>query len=128
MKKVPYVDKTNGNYNLKFNLNNMLEDYYLPVRGGNSQTQIDTLPGMTFTGIEDIDYVKNKMMAAFKIPKPFLGYDEGVEGKTTLASMDIRFARTIERLQKIVVSELIKIGIIHLYSQGYTDAELVNFE
>ena len=128
MKKVPYVDKTNGNYNLKFNLNNMLEDYYLPVRGGNSQTQIETLPGMTFTGIEDIDYVKNKMMAALKIPKPFLGYDEGVEGKTTLASMDIRFARTIERLQKIVVSELIKIGIIHLYSQGYEGEDLVGFE
>ena len=128
MKKVPYVDKNNGNYNLKFNLNNMLEDYYLPVRGGNSQTQIETLPGMTFTGIEDIDYVKHKMMAALKIPKPFLGYDEGVEGKTTLASMDIRFARTIERLQKIVVSELVKIGIIHLYSQGYEGEDLIGFE
>lgn len=128
MKKIPYVDKQTGNYNLKFNLNNMLEDYYLPVRGGNSQTTIDTLPGMEFTGIDDIEYVKNKMMAALKIPKPFLGYDEGVEGKTTLASMDIRFARTIERIQKIVVSELVKIGIIHLYSQGYEGEDLVGFE
>ena len=128
MKKVPYIDKNTGNYNLKFNLNNMLEDYYLPVRGGNSQTQIDTLPGMQFTGIDDIEYVKNKMMAALKIPKPFLGFDEGVEGKTTLASMDIRFARTIERIQKIVVSELVKIGIIHLYSQGYEGEDLVGFE
>ena len=128
MKKIPYVDKNTGNYNLKFNLNNMLEDYYLPVRGGNSQTQIDTLPGMEFTGIDDIEYLKNKMMAALKIPKPFLGYDEGVEGKTTLASMDIRFARTIERIQKIVVSELVKIGIIHLYSQGYEGEDLVGFE
>jgi hypothetical protein len=128
MKKIPYVDKNTGNYNLKFNLNNMLEDYYLPVRGGNSQTTIDTLPGMTFTGIDDIEYVKNKMMAALKIPKPFLGYDEGVEGKTTLASMDIRFARTIERIQKIVVSELVKIGIIHLYSQGYEGEDLIGFE
>jgi len=128
MKKIPYVDKQTGNYNLKFNLNNMLEDYFLPVRGGNSQTQIDTLPGMTFTGIEDIDYVKHKMMAALKIPKPFLGYDEGVEGKSTLASMDIRFARTIERVQKIVVSELVKIGIIHLYSQGFEGEDLIGFE
>ena len=128
MKKVPYVDKQTGNYNLKFNLNNMLEDYYLPVRGGNSQTQIDTLPGMTFTGIEDIEYVKHKMMAALKIPKPFLGYDEGVEGKTTLASMDIRFARTIERIQKIVVSELSKIAIVHLYAQGFEGEDLIGFE
>ena len=128
MKKVPYVDQRTGNYNLKFNLNNMLEDYFLPVRGGNSSTQIDTLPGMEFTGIDDIEYVKHKMMAALKIPKPFLGYDEGVEGKSTLASMDIRFARTIERIQKIVESELAKIAIVHLYTQGYEDSDLVNFD
>ena len=128
MKKIPHVDQNTGNYNLKFNLNNMLEDYYLPVRGGQSQTSIDTLPGMTFTGIDDINYVKDKMMAALKIPKPFLGYAEAVEGKTTLASMDIRFARTIERIQKIVVSELYKIAIIHLYAQGYDNADLIGFE
>tara|TARA_R110000824_G_scaffold225795_3_gene413499 strand:+ start:874 stop:2709 length:1836 start_codon:yes stop_codon:yes gene_type:complete len=128
MKKIPHIDANTGNYNLKFNINNMLEDYYLPVRGGQSQTSIDTLPGMTFTGIEDIDYVKHKMMAALKIPKPFLGFDEGVEGKTTLASMDIRFARTIERLQKIMISELTKIAIVHLYSQGFEGEDLVGFE
>ena len=128
MKKIPHVDSQTGNYNLKFNLNNMLEDYYLPVRGGQSSTSIDTLPGMTFTGIEDIEYVKNKMMAALKIPKPFLGYSEAVEGKTTLASMDIRFARTIERLQKIVCSELTKIAIIHLYAQGFEGEDLIGFE
>jgi len=128
MKKIPHVDQNTGNYNLKFNLNNMLEDYFLPVRGGQSSTQIDTLPGMTWTGTEDIEYVKNKMMAALKIPKPFLGYDEGVEGKTTLASMDIRFARTIERIQKIIVSELYKIGIVHLASQGYEGEDLINFD
>lgn len=128
MKKIPHVDQNTGNYNLKFNLNNMLEDYYLPVRGGQSQTSIDTLPGMTFTGIDDINYVKDKMMAALKIPKPFLGYAEAVEGKTTLASMDIRFARTIERIQKIIVSELYKIAIIHLYAQGYDNEDLIGFE
>jgi hypothetical protein len=68
------------------------------------------------------------MMAALKIPKPFLGYAEAVEGKTTLASMDIRFARTIERIQKIVCSELVKIAIVHLYSQGFEGEELVGFE
>jgi len=128
MKKIPHVDQNTGNYNLKFNINNMLEDYFLPVRGGQSTTQIDTLPGMTWTGTEDIEYVKNKMMAALKIPKPFLGFDEGVEGKTTLASMDMRFARTIERIQKIIVSELYKIGIVHLASQGYEGEDLINFD
>ena len=127
MKKIPYVDQNTGDYNLKFNIQNMLEDYYLPVRGGQSGTQIDTLGGMEFTGIEDINYLKNRMMAALKVPKAFIGYEEGVEGKATLAQQDIRFARSIERVQKIVLSELTKIAIIHLYAQGYENEDLANF-
>ena len=128
MKKIPYVDDRTGDYNLKFNLMNMLEDYYLPVRGGQSGTEIDTLSGMEFTGIDDIEYLRNRMMAALKVPKAFLGYEEGLSGKATLAAEDIRFARTIERVQRIVLSELTKIAIIHLYSQGYEGADLLNFE
>jgi len=128
MKKIPHVDPQTGNYNMKFNLANMLEDYYLPVRGGQSSTAIDTLPGMTFTGIDDINYIKHKMMAALRIPKAFLGFEEAVEGKTTLASMDIRFARTIERIQKIAISELYKIAIVHLYAQGFEGEDLIGFE
>ena len=128
MKKVPYVDQNTGQYNLKFNMQNMLEDFYLPVRGGQSGTEIDSLSGMEFTGIEDVDYLKNKIFAGLKIPKAFLGYDETTEGKATLAAEDVRFARTIERIQRIITSELTKIAIVHLYSQGYTDEKLVNFE
>ena len=129
MKKVPYIDEATGDYNLKFNMQNMIEDYFMPVRGGDSGTSIESLPGMTSEGqIEDIDYLKNKLFAALKIPKAYLGYDEGIDGKATLAAEDVRFARTIERVQKIFVSELTKIAIVHLYTQGYTDADLVNFE
>tara|TARA_R110000822_G_scaffold76828_5_gene184693 strand:+ start:9243 stop:11015 length:1773 start_codon:yes stop_codon:yes gene_type:complete len=128
MKKVPYVDENTGQYNLKFNMQNMLEDFYLPVRGGQSGTEIDSLSGMEFTGIEDVDYLKNKIFAGLKVPKAFLGYDETTEGKATLAAEDVRFARTIERVQRIIVSELTKIAIVHLYSQGYVDEKLVNFE
>lgn len=127
MKKVPFVDEKTGDYNLKFNLQNMTEDFFLPVRGGDSGTRIENLGAMTYDGTEDIEYVKNKMMAALKIPKAFLGYEEGITGKATLAAEDIRFARTIERLQRIMVSELTKIAIVHLYSQGYTDSKLVDF-
>ena len=128
VKKVPYIDERTGDYNLRFNLNNMVEDFYLPVRGGDSGTQIDTLPGMEFTGIDDLEYIKNKMMAALKIPKAFLGYEEGISGKATLAAEDVRFSRTISRIQRILVSELTKIAIVHLYVQGYQDASLVDFE
>lgn len=127
MKKTPYIDQTTGQYNLKFNMQNMLEDVYLPVRGGQSGTEIDTMSGMEWTGIDDIEYLKHRMFAALKIPKAFLGYEEGVEGKATLAAQDVRFARTIERLQRIFVSELTKIAMVHLYSQGFTDEAMVDF-
>ena len=128
MKKTPYIDEATGQYNLEFNLQNMMEDFYLPVRGGQSGTEIESLSGMEFTGIDDIEYLRNRMFAALKVPKAFLGYDENLGEKATLAAEDVRFARTIERIQKIVISELTKIAIVHLYSQGYNDADLVDFE
>ena len=128
VKKMPYIDERTGDYNLRFNLNNMVEDFYLPVRGSDSGTKIDTLPGMEFTGIDDLEYVRNKMMAALKIPKAFLGYEEGLSGKATLAAEDVRFSRTIGRIQRILISELTKIAIVHLYVQGYQDSSLVDFE
>jgi hypothetical protein len=128
MKKVPFVDRNTGDYNLKYNMQNLTEDFYLPVRGGDSGTSIDNLAGMEYASIEDIDYLKNKMFAALKIPRAYLGYEENVNGKATLAAEDVRFARTIERIQRTVVSELSKIAIVHLYAQGITDSEMTNFE
>ena len=128
MKKTPLVNEQTGDYNLKFNMQNLLEDFYLPVRGGQSGTEIETLAGLQYQAIEDIEYLKSKLFAALKVPKPYLGYDESIEGKATLAALDIRFARTIERVQRIVVSELTKIAIVHLYAQGYENSDLVNFE
>ena len=128
MKKVPFVDKNSGDYNLKYNMQNLTEDFFLPVRGGDSGTSIDNISGLEYSATEDIDYLKNKLFAALKIPKAYLGYDENVNGKATLAAEDVRFARTIERIQRTVVSELSKIAIVHLYSQGIQDVEMTNFE
>ena len=127
MKKVPYIDQNTGDYNLKFNVQNMTEDFFIPVRSNDATTRIDTTKGLDYDGTTDIEYLKAKMMAALKIPKPFLGYEEGVEGKSTLAGMDVRFARTVERVQRIIESELTKIALVHLYSQGFTDEQLVDF-
>jgi hypothetical protein len=128
MKKVPFVDKNSGDYNLKYNMQNLTEDFFLPVRGGDSGTSIENLAGLDYAAIDDIEYLKSKLFAALKIPKAYLGYDENVNGKATLAAEDVRFARTIERIQRTVVSELSKIAIVHLYAQGITDSEMTNFE
>ena len=127
-KKTPYVNSTTGEYNLKYNIQNLMEDFYLPVRGSDSGTEITNLDGLEYSPIEDIDYLKNKMFAALKIPKQHLGYIEDGNSKATLAGQDMRFAKTIERLQRIVVDGLEKIAIAHLYAQGIDDTELTNFE
>jgi hypothetical protein len=128
MKKTPFVDKNTGDYNLKYNIQNLTEDFFLPVRGGDSGTQIDSLGGLEYTAIDDIDYLKNKLFAALKIPKAYLGYDENVNGKATLAAEDVRFARTIERIQRTLVSELTKLAVTHLAAQGIEGREMVDFE
>jgi hypothetical protein len=86
------------------------------------------LSGLAYDAVDDIEYLKNKMMASLRVPKAFLGYEKSLGSKATLAAEDVRFARTIERIQRITISELTKIAIVHLYAQGYTDADLVNFE
>lgn len=127
MKKVPYMDPETGQYNLKYNMQNLLEDFYLPVRGSESGTTIESLAGLNYDGIADIEYLKNRLLGSLKIPKAYLGYEEDTTGKATLASQDFRFARTIERVQKIIASELYKVAMVHLYAQGFTDEDLVDF-
>lgn len=76
--------------------------------------------------IMDIKYIQNKLLTALRIPAPFLGFDSATGGGKNLAMMDIRFARTIYRIQKAMIQELNKIAIIHLYLKGFED-ELGNF-
>ena len=128
MKKAPVIDEKTGDYNLRYNIQNLTEDFFLPVRGGDSGTSIDSLAGLSYDAVEDIEYLKNRLLASLRVPKAFLGYEEGLGSKATLAAEDVRFARTIERIQRIVVSELTKIAVVHLYSQGFRDQELVNFD
>jgi hypothetical protein len=128
MKKTPLIDEKTGEYNLKYNMQNLLEDYYIPVRGNDSTTKIDTAKGLEYNGIEDVAYLRDKLFAALKVPKAFMGYEKDLTGKATLAAEDIRFARTVDRIQRILLSELYKIALVHLYTQGYDGDQLTNFE
>lgn len=269
LKRTPYIDQSTGDYNLKYNMQNLLEDFYIPVRGNNSSTKIDTIKGLQYDGIEDVEYLRDKLFAALKVPKAFMGYEKDLcispeteiplldgrtltaqeiineykqgnknyvysldeitqnivpgeiewagmtrmntqtvkvwldneefiqctpdhlfltrdnkwkeaqhlkegealmpledkkinisniewvseltdtcdltiskyhnfgtaagviihnSGKATLAAQDIRFGRTIDRIQRIILSELYKIALVHLYAQGYKGENLTNFE
>ena len=129
MKRNQIVDADSGRVDLRYNPLAVEEDYYIPIRGGTS-SRIETLPGGSYTGdIDDIKYMRDKLFSALKIPQSYLSRGEGSEeDKTTLAQKDIRFARTIQRLQRVVISELEKLGIVHLYSLGYRGADLISFK
>ena len=129
LKRNQVVNKDTGQVDLRYNPLSVDEDYFLPVRGGESGTKIDTLAGGQNTAaIEDVEYIQKKLFAALKIPRAYLGYDEDVGAKATLAQEDIRFSRTIQRIQKTVISELNKMAMIHLYAHGYDGEELADFE
>ena len=122
------IDKQTGRVDLRYNPLSVDEDYFLPVRGTADGTAIDTLAGgQNTTAIEDVEYIQKKLFAALKVPKAYLGYDEMLSSKATLAQEDIRFSRTINKVQRVLISELNKIAAIHLYANGFDGDDLVNF-
>ena len=129
MKRNQVVDADTGRVDLRYNPMSTEEDYFIPVRGGVS-SRVESLPGGQFTGdIDDVKYLRDKLFSALKVPASYLTNMEGAdEDKTTLAQKDIRFARTIQRLQRSIITELEKIGIIHLYTLGYKGADLISFK
>jgi len=128
MKRNQVVDSDTGRVDLRYNPMSVEEDYWVPVRG-QTNTRIENLPGGTYTGdIDDVKYLRDKLFSAIKIPASYLSStDDGNEDKTTLSQKDIRFARTIQRLQRAVISELEKIGVIHLYTLGFRAEDLISF-
>jgi len=130
MKRNQVVDESTGRVDLRYNPMSVDEDYFIPIRGNTGGTRIETLAGGTYTGdIDDVKYLRDKLFSALKIPAAYLTQAESVsEDKTTLAQKDIRFARTIHRLQRNIISELEKIAVIHLYTLGYTGKDLISFK
>ncbi len=117
----------NGQVDMRYNQMAVDQDYFIPVRDPSQTNPIETLPGAQNLGeIADIEYIQKKLLAALRIPKAFLGFEEVVGEGKSLALMDIRFARTINRIQKSLIQELNKIALIHLYLMGMED-ELNNF-
>lgn len=128
MRTTPVADRQTGRVDLRYNPMSVEEDYFIPVRGGESGTKIDTLAGGQNTAaVEDVAYIQKKLFAALKIPRAYLGYDEMLSSKATLAQEDIRFSRTINVIQKTMMAELNKLSIIHLYAHGFDGEDLQNF-
>jgi hypothetical protein len=126
-KRDQVVDRKTGNVDLRFNQMAVDQDYFIPVRDAAATMPIETLPGGTnLSEIADIEYIQKKLVTALRVPKAYLGFEEPVGDGKNLSLLDIRFARTINRIQKSAIAEMNKIAIIHLFLMGFED-ELSNF-
>lgn len=126
-KRMPITDPQTGQIDLRYNQLANDQDFFIPVRDENAPTPIDTLPGASnLDQIADIEYLRSNLFTALRVPKPFLGFDETTGDGKNLALQDVRFSRTINRIQQSMIQELNKIAIIHLYILGFED-ELDNF-
>lgn len=127
LKRTPIVDPLTGQLDLRKNILGVADDLFIPVRTENAPTPIDTLPaGQNMTAIDDIKFMQNKVLAALRIPKSFLNFEETAGDGKNLSLMDIRFTRAINRIQQAFLMELTKVASIHLYLLGFDD-ELTNF-
>jgi hypothetical protein len=126
-KRDQVVDNKTGNVDLRFNQMAVDQDYFIPVRDASAPDPITTLPGaQNLSEIADIEYIQKKLLTALRVPKAFLGFEEVAGDGKNLSLQDIRFARTINRIQKSMLAEMNKIAIIHLFLLGFED-ELSNF-
>ena len=126
-KRVNMVDKNNGNQDTRYNALAVDQDYFIPVRDPSLAMPIETLPGaQNLSEIADIEYIQKKMLAALRVPKAFIGFEEATGDGKNLAILDVRFARAVHRVQKALIQELNKMAIIHLYTKGFED-DLDNF-
>jgi hypothetical protein len=126
-KRDQVVDSKTGNVDLRFNQMAVDQDYFIPVRDATAAMPIDTLPGAAnLSEIADIEYIQKKLVTALRIPKAYLGFEEPVGDGKNLSLLDVRFARTINKIQKSMIAELNKIAIVHLFLLGFED-ELHNF-
>lgn len=127
LKRTPVVDES-GNYNMRYNINSLLEDYFILSRGGQDLISIDSIKMDEMQITEELNYLLNRLLSGFKIPKAFYSYDDKVEGKATLTTQDIRFAKTTERYQTIICYYLKDLAFRHLYLQGFPEEELYSFD
>lgn len=126
-KRTPVIDPLTGQVDLRKNFMDVSTDYFIPVRTENAPTPIDTLSGANnATSMDDIEYMRNKIFAALRLPKTFLNFNEAQGKGQNLAIMDIRFSRMVNRFQQFLLMELNKVAITHLYILGFTD-DLTNF-
>lgn len=113
IKKKKFVNPSTGKLDQRWDVLGSDDDFFLPVRDGKESTRIESLAGPVYDHIEDIKFFENKLFAALKIPKPYMGYEEST-AKSHLAAEDARFARTVMRFQREMRNGYKRVANTHL--------------
>ncbi len=123
------VDRASGKMDMRYATINIEDDFWIPTRGGEGGTKIETLPaGQNTAHVEDVEYIRRSLVSALKVPAAYLGYNDSIPGSSGLAQVDIRFSRTVNMIQRSIVSELNKVAMVHLYAAGFRGDDLTEFE
>ena len=121
-KKRKFVNPSTGKLDLKHNVLSQDEDFFVPVRKGSESTRIEVLGSPSWQHMDDIEYFRDKLFASIKVPKAYLGQEEGV-ARAVLSSEDTRFARTILRVQRELRSGFSKTMRVHMAALGMNPAK-----
>lgn len=127
LRRKKHVDPETGQVDLKYYTASYDQDYFIPKKNSTDGSKIENLEGQSTFNTDPINYDLNLLFAALRVPKAFLNFEETAGDGKNLAMQDIRFARTIARIQQAAIQELNKIAIIHLVAIGLED-EVGNFK
>lgn len=115
--KKKFVNPNTGKMDMRHNPLAHDEDFFIPSKGGKDSTRIELLQGPDYAETDTVEYHRDKLVSALKVPKTYLGYG-GEASKSALSSEDIRFARTVMRIQRETRSGFRKVCRVHLVAKG----------
>ena len=112
------VDIRSKIYNSSLSQVPLGDSIFIPTRNGVGVIKVDTVGGdVNLKDAIDLDYFRDKLFAGLRIPAPFLGFTESLPGgigDTSLTRMDIRYSRTIARIQTILAEGLKDLCLLYL--------------
>jgi hypothetical protein len=96
-----------------------LEEIYIPTRrnGGVTDYQVISSDSMR-GGIDDVEHFHNKLFAATKVPKAYLGYERDVNSKATLEQQHISFTKAVRRFRSSLADGIKKIYKVEFLLNG----------
>ncbi len=121
MMRQQHVMTSAGNMESRYNPPALESMLFIPKRGGEDSTEITTMQGdKDVPDIPDIEQLLKQLYGGARVPKSYMGQDD--EGsslaQSSLVSQDIRFARQVRNIRRVLVAGFFRLAQIHLALTG----------